>query len=212
MKSFSTVILCLALVFSFSNSYSQLPKAEKKAWVKKAKAYKKNPESLKNLEEDNGNLKAQVSSLNSQLRSLKSSVSDKDAKVSELQDQMNKVRADLATTKESNQKLVAEMQVKPPAGNWDKGLVFKVQIGAFKDKDLSKFFEANPNLTGETAEDGTQRINFGLYRDYWDADTLKKYLRGMGISDAFVVPFVDGQRKDLKEVLENIQPEGEKTN
>jgi len=207
MKTISTVILCLALVFSFSASYSQLSKAEKKAWAKKAKEYKKNPESLKTLEEDNGNLKAQISSLNSQLNSLKSGAADKDAKISELQDQLNKIRADLAAANESNRKLRAEMEAKPPAGNWDKGLVFKVQIGAFKDKDLSKFFEANPNITGDTAENGTHRINFGVYRDYWDADNLKKNLREMGIKDAWVVPYMDGQRKDLKEVLENVQPE-----
>jgi len=207
MRTLSTLLLCVALVFSFSTTYGQLSKKEKKAWAKKAKEYKKNPESLKNLEDENTSLKSQVSSLNTQVNSLKSAASDKDAKISELQDQLNKIKADLASAQENARQLRAQLAEKPQVGNFDQGLVFKVQIGAFKNKDLSKFFEANPNLTGDTAEDGTQRINFGIYRDYWDADTLKKYLREMGIKDAWVVPYQDGQRKDLKEVLENVKPE-----
>lgn len=207
MRTLSTLLLCVALVFSFSASYGQLSKKEKKAWAKKAKEYKKNPESLKNLEEENTNLKSQVSSQETQLNSLKSAAADKDAQISELQDQLNKIKADLAGAQENSRKLQAQLSAKPQFGNFDQGLVFKVQIGAFKNKDLSKFYAANPNLTGDTAEDGTNRINFGIYRNYWDADTLKKYLREMGIKDAWVVPYQDGQRKDLKEVLENVQPE-----
>lgn len=207
MRTFSALVLCLALVFSFTSSYSQLSKDDKKAWKKKAKEYKKNPESLKILEEENQSLKSQVSSLNSQLNKAKSDVADKDATISELQDQLNKVRADLAKAQESERKLRAEMSAKPPTGNWDKGLVFKVQIGAFKGKELTPFLEGNPQISVYADEDGSQRINFGMFRDYWLADNLKKHLRGMGIKDAWVVPFQDNQRVDLKEVLEGIQPE-----
>ncbi|HEX9650020.1 MAG TPA: Ezrin/radixin/moesin family protein [Cyclobacteriaceae bacterium] len=207
MRTISALVLCLALIFSFNATHAQLSKQEKKAWAKKAKEYKKNPESLKNIEEENQSLKSQVSSLNTQLNNLNSQTADKDAKISELQDQLNRSRADLASAQESVRKMRAEMEAKPPAGNWDQGLVFKVQIGAFKNKDLSAFFEGNPNITGFTAEDGSQRINFGNFRDYWTADTLKKHLREMGIKDAWVVPFEDGQRVDLKKVLEGIQPE-----
>ena len=33
--------------------------------------------------------------------------------------------------------------------DFSKGVVFKVQIGAFKNKDLAKYFENNPNFGGE---------------------------------------------------------------
>ena len=207
MRTISALVLCLALVFSFTSSYSQLTKEEKKAWKTKAKEYKKNPEALKNLEEENQSLKSQVSTLNTQLNNAKSQAADKDATISELQDQLNKARADLANAQESVRQMRAQMSAKPPTGNWDQGLVFKVQIGAFKDIDLTSFFEGNPQLSGWTNEDGTQRINFGMFRDYWTADTLKKHLRNLGVKDAWVVPFQDGKRVDLKEVLEGIEPE-----
>ncbi len=88
--------------------------------------------------------------------------------------------------------------------DYDRGIAFKVQIGSFRDKDLAKYFENHENFAGEIREDGTQAITLGIMRDYWAADTFKKYLREMGVKDAWIVPFRDGQRVELKEVLENL--------
>jgi cell division septation protein DedD len=88
--------------------------------------------------------------------------------------------------------------------NDQEGVVFKVQIGAFKNKDLSKYLEASENFSGETDENGLKRYSLGVFRDYWEADTFKKYLREMGVKDAWIVSFKDGQRVPIKEVLENV--------
>ena len=84
------------------------------------------------------------------------------------------------------------------------GVVFKVQIGAFRNKDLSKYFENNENFGGETEADGVQKITLGNFRDYWEADTFKKYLREMGVNDAWIVPYKDGTRVAMKDVLEGV--------
>ena len=78
--------------------------------------------------------------------------------------------------------------------DFSKGVVFKVQIGAFKNKDLKKYFDNNPNFGGEAAEKGDQKLTIGVFRDYWEADTFKKYMRDMGVKDAWIVPYRDGQR------------------
>lgn len=83
------------------------------------------------------------------------------------------------------------------------GVVFKVQIGAFKKKDMSKFFDNNPMFSGQD-EDGLQKITIGFFKDYWEADTFKKYLREMGVKDAWIVPFKDGKRVPIKDVLEGV--------
>jgi hypothetical protein len=49
-----------------------------------------------------------------------------------------------------------------------------------------------------------QKVTLGNFRDYWEADKFKKYLRDMGVKDAWIVPFKDGQRVDIKEVLEGV--------
>ena len=83
------------------------------------------------------------------------------------------------------------------------GVVFKVQIGAFRNKDLSKYFDNNENFSGENADD-LQKITLGQFRDYWEADTFKKYLREMGVKDAWIVPYKDGVRVPIKDVLEGV--------
>ena len=200
------VVFVLVALFSF-NSYAQLSKAEKKEWKKKAKTYAKNPEELKTLVEDSQAMAGQVNSLKSENTQLQSRLSDKDAKISELQDDLSKLRSDLSSAK--NQLREATSSPKPAAsggGAMIDGVVFKVQIGAFRNKDLSKYFDNNENFGGENDGD-TQKITLGQFRDYWEADTFKKYLREMGVKDAWIVSYRDGTRVELKEVLENVVAE-----
>ncbi|MEM6360356.1 MAG: Ezrin/radixin/moesin family protein [Bacteroidota bacterium] len=203
-----TALVAFVLVALFSvNSYAQLSKAEKKEWKKKAKTYAKNPEELKTLVEDSQAMSGQLSSLKSENSQLQSRMNDKDAKISELQDDLSKLRSDLSSAK--NQLREATSSPKPVAtsgGVMVDGVVFKVQIGAFRNKDLSKYFENNENFGGENDGD-TQKITLGQFRDYWEADTFKKYLREMGVKDAWIVSYKDGTRVELKEVLENVVAE-----
>lgn len=196
------LFLCLALIFSGSQVFAQLSKKEKKEWKKKAKEYAKNPGNLKQFVEDKQTADGQVSTLTTQVNQLKSSVSDKDARIAELEDQITRMRSDLTSTKAE----LAKLRESPPTNPMDfsKGVIFKVQIGAFKNKDLSKYFENNPNFGGEAAEGGEQKITIGIFRDYWEADTFKKYMREMGVTDAWIVPFKDGQRVEIKDVLEGV--------
>ncbi len=196
------LFLCLALIFSGTQVFAQLSKKEKKEWKKKAKEYAKNPANFKTFVEAKQTAETQVSTLGTEVNKLKSSVSDKDAKIAELEDQISKMRGDLASARSELSKLK-----EAPAKNsmdFSKGVVFKVQIGAFKNKDLSKYFENNPNFGGEAAEGGEQKLTIGIFRDYWEADTFKKYMREMGVSDAWIVPYRDGQRVEIKDVLEGV--------
>jgi vacuolar-type H+-ATPase subunit I/STV1 len=197
------LFLCLALIFSGTQVFSQLSSKEKKEWKKKAKEYAKNPANLKTLLEekqaadtDNSALKGQVSTLNNQ-------ISDKTAKIAELEDEISKMRSELTSTKAE----IAQLKEAPPVVNsmdFSKGVVFKVQIGAFKNKDLAKYFDNNPNFGGEATDKGEQKFTIGVFRDYWESDKFKKYLREMGVKDAWIVPFKDGQRVDIKDVLEGV--------
>jgi hypothetical protein len=202
MKYRHILIFCLALIFSTSHSFAQLSKSEKKEWKKKAKEYAKNPADLKQLLEDKDAAESQVSSLNQKLTSLQSSVSDKDAKIAELEDQLAQTRNQLTATKAELAQLKETPVINPM--DFSKGVVFKVQIGAFKNKDLSKYFENNPNFGGEVKESEPQKITIGIFRDYWEADIFKKYMREMGVKDAWIVPYRDGERVEIKDVLEGV--------
>jgi vacuolar-type H+-ATPase subunit I/STV1 len=194
------VILCLALIFSGIQVFAQLSKQEKKEWKKKAKSYSKNPANLKEFTEaketadtDNSALKAQVSTLNKQ-------VSEKNTRIAELEDELSRMRGELTSTKAE----LAQLKESPAPMDFSRGVIFKVQIGAFKNKDLSKYFNNNPNFGGEAVEKGEQKFTIGIFRDYWDADKFKKYMREMGVKDAWIVPYKDGVRVEIKDVLEGV--------
>ncbi len=214
-KLFLLSCVCLALTIS-TTSYAQLTKAEKKEWKKKAKEYKKNPAALKQVADDNSVLNSQIGTLKSDNEALKASVSDKNAKIDDLNSQLQKLRSDLAAARKQASDLQSQLTAKPQmessgGGKMVDGVVFKVQIGAFRNKDLSKYFENHENFGGEATDDGTQKITLGQFRDYWEADTFKKYLREMGVKDAWIVPYKDGTRVDIKDVLEGVVQEGAKT-
>jgi vacuolar-type H+-ATPase subunit I/STV1 len=202
------LIVCLALIFSGTSVFAQLSKAEKKEWKKKAKQYAKNPATLKQLTEEKQVADNSVVDLTNQTKSLNSQISDKNARIAELEDQINRMRSELNSARAELAQLKANPVVNPM--DFSKGVVFKVQVGAFKNKDLSKYFDNNPNFGGEAADkdkNEPQKITIGIFRDYWEADTFKKYMREMGVKDAWIVPYKDGTRVELKDVLEGVVAE-----
>jgi DNA repair exonuclease SbcCD ATPase subunit len=201
------LVLILAIVFCVSAvnvATAQLTKKEKKEWKKKLK--KTSPEQFKRMYDENAALKSEVSSIQGQLSSMEAATGEKDAKIAELTEQNRKMEAQVNAARKAIAKAKEDAEAQAASGSaiGDDGVVFKVQIGAFRNKDLSKYFENNENFGGETDKDGVQRITLGKFRDYWQADTFKKYLREMGVNDAWIVPYKDGTRVAMKDVLEGV--------
>jgi DNA repair exonuclease SbcCD ATPase subunit len=192
----------IALGVSFDAS-AQMSKKEKKEWKKRIKAL--SPEQYKALLEENKSLKGQLSSLKKEVAGVDERIAEKDDQIADYQDQVSALRKDLAEAKKNAKSAaddgdqVATRSVGVPT----KGVIFKVQIGAFAKKDLSKFAQNNPAFEVD-GEDDIMRYTVGAFQDYWEADTFKKYLREIGVSDAFIVAYKDGKRVPIKEVLEGV--------
>ncbi|MCX6276091.1 MAG: hypothetical protein NTV09_12885 [Bacteroidetes bacterium] len=77
------------------------------------------------------------------------------------------------------------------------GLVFKVQIGAFRKPLPDNTFKNLQPLSGETTRPGWIRYCLGLFRTFEPANLLKKEVRSMGYKDAFVVAYYNGKRIPL---------------
>lgn len=91
-----------------------------------------------------------------------------------------------------------------PVSTANSGVVFKVQIGAFKNKALEKYFNNTKNFSGDVDNDGTKKYTLGHFIEYWEADNFKRYLREMGVADAWIVAYKNGERVDIKDVLEGV--------
>ncbi|MBS0001195.1 MAG: Ezrin/radixin/moesin family protein [Cyclobacteriaceae bacterium] len=184
---------------NISRAQVELSKQETKEWKRKAKDLKKNPAELKRIFEENAALNSEVSGYKRQIASLESRLSEKDADLSKMRQRVQQMESEMAASKQQQ-----EVQSTSGPAYDDSGVLFKVQVGAFRNKDLSKYFENTENFSGETTEDGVQKITLGRFRDYWEADNFKKYLREMGVSDAWIVPYKDGKRVAMKDVLEGV--------
>ena len=203
MKKFTPLlILVLGLTLSF-DAMSQLSKAEKKEWKKRVKSL--TPEQYKSLIDENKGLKGQIASFNNELSANDAANKEKDDQVAQYEAQMEAMRTQMAAATEKAKTGASATgsttSKKRPAV---KGIAFKVQIGAFQNKDLSKYLDKSDSFFGEVGEDGLMRYTLGVFTDYWEADTFKKYMREMGVSDAWIISYRDGVRVPIKEVLENI--------
>lgn len=198
MKNYILVlILCLSVSLVSTNSYAQKKKKSKedkemeKEWKKKAKSL--DPLEYKSLIEEQAKLRSESSELNAKMLSFEEQMGAKDTEISKLKAELQEAQAKLTEEQTSN---VTGNKVSA------KGVVFKVQIGAFRNKDLSKYFENNQNFSGDVDPDGVKKYTLGYFGEYWEADNFKKYLREMGVKDAWIVPYKDGQRVNIKDVLE----------
>ncbi len=189
---------CLGVSYT---AHAQMSKKEAKEWKKRIK--KLQPEQYKRLLDENKSLKGQVTSLKTELSDTDDRIEDKDQQIVTFQQQLSDLREELTRAKaQIKSKNIAASN----AGgivNENKGIVFKVQLGAFSNKDL-KQYDNSPNFSAENGN-GLQKYTIGVFRDYYQADKFKKYLREMGVKDAWVVSYRDGQRVPIKEVLESVK-------
>ncbi len=179
--------------------YAQLSKQEAKEWKRSKKAM--SVEDYKNMIDQNTALQQQVNQMTAEISEAQSELQQKQEEVAILQGKVQNLEQDLAETGVID---VSSGEASTANTKVAKGVLFKVQIGAFRNKDLSKYFGSSDNFGGEVDGDGTQRYTLGNFTDYWQADKFKQYLREMGVKDAWIVPYKDGRRVPMKDVLEGV--------
>ncbi len=177
-------------------------KKEQKSRLKELK--KMSPDEFDKMRSQQQEAKQQASELSGEVNSLKSQLESKDSEAKQMKDQVRRLEGELQEARATMESKPTEQNV-PLSNHYDEGLVFRVQIGAYRDKNLEPYLETSENFNGETDAQGLQVYTLGNFRDYWEADKFKKYLRAMGVKDAWIVPFRDGARVPLKEVLEDLR-------
>jgi hypothetical protein len=190
---FSFALLAQPEAFAQKNN-RKAEKAESKKWKKRMKdmdpiQFKGMYEDVNAMKAENAALKKNIEKLEGQTRGQESLTASKDQEIEALQRKLQEIQADCGKN------------VTAGGDDYTKGIVYKVQIGAFRNKNLSKFQEKGNFWTED--EDGVKKYTIGFFRDYWEADTFKKYLREMGVKDAWIVAYEDNRRKDIKDVLES---------
>ena len=81
------------------------------------------------------------------------------------------------------------------------GIVFKVQIGAFRNAVPVEAFSDMTPVMGETVAGGLVRYSAGLFTGFEQAAVAKDLVRDRGYRDAFVVAYQDGKRIPLGDAI-----------
>ncbi|MEZ4721278.1 MAG: hypothetical protein R2813_05305 [Flavobacteriales bacterium] len=74
------------------------------------------------------------------------------------------------------------------------GIIYKVQIGAFRNAIRQDAFKGIKPITGESVGNGLTRYTAGEFKDFASADFAKDEVRDIGYRDAFVVAYRNGER------------------
>jgi hypothetical protein len=91
------------------------------------------------------------------------------------------------------------------------GVVFKVQIGAFRNPIPQDLFKGFAPVNGERTASGITRYTAGIFTRFRSADQAKQEIRNLGYNDAFVVAFRNGKRIPISEALALLGEGGDET-
>jgi DNA repair exonuclease SbcCD ATPase subunit len=182
MRYFS-LILCLLLCFCAIAQ--KLTKEQKKQLKNELKAYRKNLESYQQ-QKETANKESEENAW--QLKKLKDDIASVQAEKDELEKKLEAVNRSLSECeKKSSQIVIADPSEIPM------GTVYKVQIGFYKNYDITANFQ-RPKFVGYEEVEGYKRYIISYFETESEAEQLKNDLRGLGIKDAFVAKYVNRQR------------------
>ena len=193
IKFFPICLLLLATFLFVVQAYGQLPKKERRVWKRELR--KTSPEEFKSMVDERRSLRRTVDLLseeNSDLKTkvfqLEKSLLAREEKLKEVANSLKSLEIQLGLINEKGER-------------WDKGVVFKVQIGALNKKEFDQVPERSYAMEIEEDVSYKQYV-VGNFRDYDEADLLKKHMRKVGVRRAWIVPYKNGKRVSLKEVLD----------
>ena len=80
-----------------------------------------------------------------------------------------------------------------------KGLIYKVQVGAFRNPIPQDLFKGFAPISAEKVKDDITRYRVGYFKTLQNANDAKNQVRSLGYKDAFVVALNNGSRIKLSE-------------
>jgi cell division protein FtsN len=179
MRNFLVILVTLGFFFSNTVQAQELTKTQKRALKKEIRTYKKNPEKW-------------VKMLNKH-----------DAKVKELNDEIAKLNAQLKASELAAEKLAEQVKLEQlryvelektiPTTKLPDGTVYQVQMGFYQYLDLVSFNDKLKTVRAEEI-DGKKRYVIGHFENLLDAVQFSNDIKRIGVTDAFVTEYIDGER------------------
>ena len=200
LLSTTLFIAVLLLGIAELDAQESMSKAETQYWKKKAKMYSKRPDALKaefeNLEEQIESLKKKNKSLegsggmiegDGSLDSLRWVIAQQEGEYQSLEDEFTKLKEAYRTNRTVTERGLKE------------GLIYRVQIGAYVLEDNVQYDNLQNEKFSVERSDGMYKYILGAFRALEEAERFRGKLMQMGMSDPWIVPYIDGIRVSMEE-------------
>ncbi|MCB9256157.1 MAG: SPOR domain-containing protein [Chitinophagales bacterium] len=174
------ILILFLSFFLLGQVFSQeLSKEEKKALLEEIKLLKKNPEKLKYMKEADEVKDVIISEQNNEVVFLKKEIQKKDIKNTQLRDSISWL------TKR-------EMELSDCSMD-ESGTKYRIQIGLFNNLDLTSMMNEDRFVIHEYINN-LHRYSIGNFESREEAELFKLEIRKLGIKDAFVSQYYEGER------------------
>ncbi|WP_448518825.1 Ezrin/radixin/moesin family protein [Rhodoflexus sp.] len=194
--AFLSSIIVLPAAAQQKKNNDKKSKEEVKKWKKKKNEL--DPLAYRDLVNSKAELIGENEGMKRQLVNMGKIIADKDAEIEALRNELEAARSGGSNGSISRD----ENEVEGSYSEYTKGVWYRVQVGVYSKIDASMFKDNNKNFAVEQDADGAFKYTLGHFRDYWEADNFKRYLRKMGVKDAWIVAYKDNQRMNIRDVLE----------
>jgi DNA repair exonuclease SbcCD ATPase subunit len=203
MRLQKILILAIAILAfgPIEASAQKMSRQEKKEFRQKIREYRNNPDALMSIEDDRNLLRRENQDLQVRLNQLESERGRKDAKIADLEQEIAQLNMGMRSAQDAMQQLREQKEAvaMAPRGPDKRGLIFRVQIGAYGKTTVPAVLDKDDDNFDLETVDGLQRILIGLFRNMDEAEQLRGHMQKIGIRDAWVVPYLDGNRISMEE-------------
>lgn len=190
MKRFSIIFIIFVLATNVTNVFSQeLSSKEKKALKKEIRKLLKNPIKYKYLKESLVVKETIVEEQSKEINDLTQETNKLKHELNEAGDSISDFAYQIKVFRETEEKQANSSNCKD-----DYGIKYRLQIGLYKEFDVTNFLNQLKLLSFEITENGLYRYTIGNFENEDDAEAFKEAVRQMGIKDAFVSHYLDGKR------------------
>jgi TolA-binding protein len=189
MKNFLIILTTLGFLMSNSVQAQELTKTQRKALKKEIRTYKKNPEKWVKMQNKH------------------------QSKVTELTDEIAILNGQLKSAEMEREKLAEQLKLEKlryvelektiPTTELPEGTVYQVQMGFYQYLDLVSFNDKLKTVRAEEI-DGKKRYVIGHFDNLLDAVQFSNDIKRIGVSDAFVTEYIDGERNMNFDVYEGL--------
>ena len=179
MRNFLVILVTLGFFINQSAQAQELTKTQKRALKKEIRTYKKNPEKWVKMQNQH---QTKVKELSDEITRLTGQLETAELKANQLAEQLK-----------LEQLRYVELEKTMPTTELPEGTVYQVQMGFYQYLDLVSFNDKLKTVRAEEI-DGKKRYVIGHFENLLDAVQFSNDIKRIGISDAFVTEYIDGER------------------